>query len=114
MDFWDTFFDSDHRQRRDIESLRKSEAARKRAENRNLRSLDDQQARIEALEQQFGELRLVCQTLLTTLKESGTVKPEQISEVMHRIDAADGVVDGQSTPRGPDEPPSNGPQIRAW
>lgn len=114
MDFWDTFFDSDHRQRRDIEALRKSSVARQRAENRNRRSLDDQQDRIDALEQQVGELRLICQTLLTTLKETRVVKPEQIAEVMHRIDAADGVVDGQSTPPRPEEPPTKGPQIRTW
>ena len=63
------------------------------------RSLEDQEKRIAELEQQLGEVALICRTLLTVLRESGQVKPEQFQQVMNRIDLEDGVEDGRVSPK---------------
>jgi hypothetical protein len=43
------------------------------------------------------------------------VKPERLEEVITRMDAADGVIDGKITPQSePDEDPKTPPKIRTW
>ncbi|MGB0598811.1 MAG: hypothetical protein ACPGLY_19155 [Rubripirellula sp.] len=112
MDFWTNLFDNDYRQRADIESLKRQ--SKKRAA-REYRRIGDQQDRIDALEDQVGELALLCRSLLTLLREDGTVKPERLEEVMTRMDAADGVIDGKITQQSePDEDPKTPPKIRTW
>ena len=112
MDFWTHLFDNEYRQRADIESLKQSSIKKKR---RDQRTIQNQQDRIEALEDQVGELALLCRSLLTVLREDGTVRPERFEEVMKQMDAEDGVVDGKFTPEPPAEDSSTvAPEIRPW
>lgn len=115
MDFWDHLFDNEYKQRADIESLKRSSLARKRARMRDRQQAQDQQKRIEELEDQVGELALLCRSLLTVLREDGTVQPERFQEVVKRIDAEDGVIDGKITPEKLDsDEPQVAPQIQTW
>jgi hypothetical protein len=115
MDFWDHLFDNEYKQRADIESLKRSSLARKRARMRDRQQAQDQQKRIEELEDQVGELALLCRSLLTVLREDGTVQPERFQEIMKQIDAEDGVVDGKITPERPQpDEPQVAPEIRTW
>lgn len=114
MDFWDLFFDSDFKQRADIEALKRSEHARRVSRRHKLRQVEDMEQRIEQLEDQVGELALLCRTLLTVMREDGSIAPERFQEVMIRIDAEDGVVDGKVTPPKPPNDPPDAPEIHAW
>ncbi|MCA9136382.1 MAG: hypothetical protein KDB00_06480 [Planctomycetales bacterium] len=114
MGFWDHIFDNDYLQRADIESLKRQSRARQASRRSELRKIESQDQRIEQLEDQVGELTLLCRSLLTVLRQSGAVTPEKLQEVMDEIDAQDGVMDGKVTgPRRNDDPPS-APDIRAW
>ena len=115
MDFWDYLFDNEYYQRADIQSLKKQSLIWKQTQKRDRQQVNDQQKRIEELEDQVGQLALLCRSLLTVLREDGTVKPERLREVMDQIDAADGTVDGKITRPGP--PPNDSkvaPKIQTW
>ena len=115
MEFWDYLFDNEYRQRTDIQSLKKRTLSWKNAQQRVRNEVDDQQRRIEELENQVGELALLCRSLLTVLREDGTVKPEHLREVMNRIDAADGTIDGKITPpKPPSDDQPTAPKIQTW
>lgn len=53
--------------------------------------------RIEDLENQVGELALLCRGLVVALAEAKALNETRLREVMARIDAEDGVVDGRVT-----------------
>ncbi len=114
MDFWDHLLDNEYKQRADIEALKQSSEARRRARRRERQRAEDQQQRIEQLEDQVGELALLCRSLLTVLREDGTVQPERFQQVMQQIDAEDGVADGKITPQDPTPEDSPPIQIRPW
>ncbi|QDV42408.1 hypothetical protein Enr13x_22530 [Stieleria neptunia] len=114
MDFWDHLFDSDYKRRADIEKLKRAARRRVAARSHEIQQVDQQAKRIDQLEQNVGELALLCRSLLTVLRENRLVEPEQFQEVMDRIDAEDGVVDGMVTPQEPPDDPSQPPEIRAW
>ena len=114
MSIFDHLFDSEYKQRVDIESLKRGAQERRRARSRDRQQLDDQQKRIEELEDQVGELALLCRSLLTVLREDGTVEPERFQQVMEKIDAEDGVVDGKVTRSPPPDDPQIMPEIRTW
>jgi len=94
MSIWNYVFDNEWRQRSDIEALR-NRASRTRTRMRSSRSQQD--ARVDQLEDEVGELALLSRALLTILREQGVVDPARLAEVMHDIDAEDGVVDGKTT-----------------
>jgi hypothetical protein len=82
-------------QRSEINELKdQAQAARTRLDLNSR----DHRTRVEALEQQLGELALLTRALLEVLHENGSVKNEQILAAMAKIDAEDGVVDGRVTP----------------
>ncbi len=114
MDFWDHLFDSEYKRRADIEKLKRSARRRSAARYHDLQEVDKQSKRIDHLEQHVGELALLCRTLLTILRENDLVEPEQFQEVMSRIDAEDGVIDGMITPEPPPNNPPEPPEIRTW
>ncbi|MCD0460378.1 hypothetical protein [Roseiconus lacunae] len=114
MDLWNFLFDSDYKQRVDIESLRTTSRDYRRDKLRHRRELDDQSVRIEELEEQVGELALLCRTLLTTLRESGAIDPKQFETVMREIDLEDGVEDGKITRNQSDDDDSVPPSIDVW
>ena len=107
MSIWEHLFDNEYKQRADIDSLKRISLSRKRRRRSDRQQTLDQQKRIEHLEDQVGELALLCRSLLTVLREDGTVQPERFQEVMKQIDAEDGVDDGKITPKDPpqDDPP---------
>ncbi len=115
MDFWDHLFDNEYKQRADTESIKRSSLARKSARMRDRHEVQDQQKRIEELEDQIGELALLCRSLLTVLREAGTIQPERLQEVMKLMDAEDGMVDEKITPKSPpsDDPPV-ATKIQTW
>lgn len=92
MSVWKYLFDNEYLQRADIESLRTANRRRVRTAGRAERRLDE-------LEEEVEELTLLCRTLLTVLRESGTVDPSAIAETMKRIDLEDGVADGKVSDR---------------
>jgi hypothetical protein len=53
--------------------------------------------RIDELEARVGELALLCRALVTALEEKGALSHARLREVMDKIDAEDGVIDGQVT-----------------
>lgn len=112
MSFWDHLFDNEYKQRTDIESLKKKTRQGNRTLSRALANTEDHQARIETLEVQVGELALLCRSLLTILREDGTIQPERFEQVMQHIDEQDGTLDGKITPPEPPEPPQYPPIIR--
>lgn len=116
MGFWDNLFDNEYKQRADINHLRKMASARGLAQTRTSTQVLKQEERIEQLEEQVGELALLCRSLLTLLRENGTVDPEQFQEVLHRLDAEDGMVDGKISESKPpveeQEPPEPPPKPR--
>ena len=104
MSVWKYVFDHDLLQRGDIEHLRKRTRS---SEQRMRRRRKDVDARIETLEDEVGELTLLCQALLEVLRESGHLDADRLQAAMQRIDAADGVVDGKVTK--PSERPREDP-----
>lgn len=107
MSVWKYVFDSEFSQRNDIEDLKRRSAAM--AGQQRSRSLESQ-TRLEELEQEVGELTLLCRALLTVLRENGTIRPEAIEEVMRKIDLEDGVEDGKVT-RKKDPPAAPKPRF---
>lgn len=95
MSLWNHLFDSEWRQRSDIETL-KSVSMRQSSKLRQQGRKAEQ--RLKDLEQEVGELSLICRGLLTLLEQQGTVDPQALQEVLHSIDAEDGVIDGRITP----------------
>ena len=114
MDFWNFLFDSEYRQRADIESLKRMSIERKGARQRDRNRIKNQEERIQQLEDQVGELALLCRSLLTVLREDGTVAPERFEQVLSQIDAEDGVIDGKITPGKPPQDPPAAPEIQTW
>lgn len=116
MGFWDNLFDNDYKQRADINHLKQIASARRLSQIEATRNAREQEERIEELENQVGELALLCRSLLTLLRENGTVNPEQFQEVFNRLDAEDGTVDGKiskpNTPPPPEDPPEPPPKPR--
>ncbi len=101
MSIWSHVFDSEWSQRRDINSLKETNskvARHQRKQNQKIAS------RIEELEQDVSELTLLCRSLLTALRENGTLEPVAFEDVMRRIDLEDGVLDGKVAPKRPPPP----------
>jgi len=64
-------------------------------------SNSDPEARIEQLEQEVGELALVCKTLMRTLLEKRVCTGQEIENLFKQIDLEDGVADGKVTRTDP-------------
>lgn len=93
--FFDYVFDSDYKQRTDIEALRGNQH---RAGRMTGRRLDRTEDRVEALEQELGEVALLCRALLTCLRQAGALDPAKLEAAMREVDLEDGVLDGKVTP----------------
>ena len=109
MSVWKYVFDNEYLQRADIESLKD---ANRRRRHRQTQSNARAGKRLEELEEDVEELTLLCRTLLTVLRESGTVDPAEIAETMRRIDLEDGVVDGKVSDRQKPKPQARAPKSR--
>ena len=111
MAMWKYFFDNELFQRMDIERLEQRSDLLRRQARRAHRQQED---RLDDLEQDFGELALLCRALVAVLKEKGGVDDEALHAALQRIDAEDGVIDGRVTheserPRTPVVPPTAAP-----
>lgn len=95
MSIWNYVFDNEYRQRSDIEDLKRRSQVTGRSQTRKAKELD---RRVDELEEEVGEITLVCRSLLTLLRQSGVVDPTAFEAVMADIDAEDGVIDGRVTP----------------
>ncbi len=95
MSVWNHVFDSNIKQRADIEELRRRslDMAQRQHDRASIHK-----KRIEALEVEVGELTLLCRTMLTLLRENGILNPEAMDRIMREIDLEDGVLDGRVTP----------------
>ncbi len=96
-------FDSEWKQRADIESMKSRASVVGRSMRRRTGELSK---RIEELEDDVAELTLTCRTLLTILRESGVVDPIVFAEKFADIDAEDGVIDGKVTKPEPEVRPT--------
>ena len=109
MSVWKYLFDNEYLQRADIESLRSAQQSRRRT---HIRRSARAEKRLDVLEEEVEELTLLCRTLLTVLRESGTVDPAAIAETMRRIDLEDGVADGKVSDRPEPTPNVKTPQSK--
>ena len=75
----------------------KSLDERARAASASLHASRSSNDRVDELERHVGELALLCRALMVALEEKGTVSHARLREIMDKIDAEDGVVDGQVT-----------------
>lgn len=91
MSFFDPGTFHDRSQNRKIEDLERKAQAQKNTRRRASADRKD-------LENQIGELKLLCRALIATLKETGALDAELFEEHMKRIDAEDGTIDGKVTP----------------
>ncbi len=96
MTVWKYLFDNEYLQRSDIESLKNANRHRVRGQHR---SNANAAKRLDELEEDVEELTLLCRTLLTVLRESGTIDPAVVAETMRKIDLEDGVADGKVSDR---------------
>ena len=109
MSVWKYVFDNEYLQRADIESI-KSANQRRGLRQRQVGARAAR--RLDELEEEVEELTLLCRTLLTVLRESGTVDPAAIAETMRKIDLEDGVVDGKVSERPKPKPQAKAPESR--
>jgi formylmethanofuran dehydrogenase subunit E len=77
VSFWETFFDNDHRQRRDINDAR-ADAAYVAADLETLRG------QVIRLQRQLGDLSVLVSVLVRVLQESGGVDPQVLR---YRVEA---------------------------
>ncbi len=94
MSIYPHVFDSQWRQRLDINTMKTRASRVGRSMRRRTGELSQ---RIEELEGEVAELTLTCRTLLTVLHDSGVVDPKIFGEAFSSLDAEDGVVDGKVT-----------------
>lgn len=106
QDFMSVFkyiFDSDWSQRSDIEALkRQNQTLTDRLQNKRA-TVAENEARIAELEEEVGELALICKTLMQVMLENQICTGRDIEDALRRIDAKDGVVDGKVTKEQPVE-----------
>jgi hypothetical protein len=102
MSIWkDLFFDTEFRQRRDINTLRESLSESDDWLQSQSHSLRKAHERIEKLE-------LVCEALFELMQLKGIASREELSLLVQRIDLADGFEDGKIGPDRTAEAPSCG------
>lgn len=89
MGILDHLFDSDYRQREDIEELREqvSEAARDRPA--------DTSSSVRTLRKRVDQLELMLEALYAHMENKGDIDREKLSDLMIQVDLADGVEDGR-------------------
>jgi hypothetical protein len=93
MGWLDYIFDSDLRQRRDIEALRKES---RRLARRRIRRGANLQAQVNELEESVGALALLCRGLMGLLERKGLWDEQAFREICRQIDAEDGSEDGKA------------------
>jgi hypothetical protein len=102
---WDYVFDSEWRQRADIESLKERAS---QASYRLAHSAAHVDQRVERLEQQVSELALLARALVSVLEKKGGVTPDELHDAMKSI-AGEAVLEGKE--KLPDPPKDKGKAV---
>lgn len=95
MSMWDYLFDSEFKQRRDIQKLR---TRQEELHDKTFYSQRSTTRRLDDLEIERGELALYCRAAVQLMIEKKLITTEDFVNKMHEIDASDGKVDGAYTP----------------
>jgi len=93
MGVLDYIFDSDWRQRADIEALKRQN---RRIAHRRGTQTADLASRVKELEDAVGSLALLCRGLMGLLEKQDLWDEEAFKEICRQIDAADGSEDGKT------------------
>lgn len=96
MSIWNFVFDSEFRQRADLEGLR-NRLARSSAVGRV--RIGQTAARIRALEDELAEAALLLRSLYVYLKEQPGFDAQRFAAIIDQIDTSDGVKDAKLTKR---------------
>ncbi len=97
MSIFNYIFDSDWSQRSDIDALKRQNATLV-GHSRVRRSKEAaNEARVEELEQEVGELALLCKTMMQILLEKRVCTGQEFEALIAKVDASDGVSDGKVT-----------------
>ena len=100
MSFWDYLFDSDWKQRSDIEELRMQSSlnrAHRKNSRRQIEKITSLENRVEELEDGLGEVILLLMATMEMLKQSKQWDEETFNKSVALIDAHDGTVDGKTS-----------------
>ena len=88
MSFWDLY---QQMQISSMESNAKSE--RRRQRRKGLKT----ERRLEDLETEIEQLKLLCTALVRVATDAGQLDSDRLQKLLYQIDAEDGVVDGRIT-----------------
>ena len=88
MALWDYLFDSEYKQRDDINTLQASTGLAAEQSGRNARTLQSLQRRVDQQD-------LLIEALFRIVKDKGLVRDVEIRETIAQIDLEDGVEDGK-------------------
>ena len=99
---WDYLFDSEWRQRDDINSLKETQKRNLRFQSLIRGKTVERMQKLEETQHHMGELALYCRTAVTLLMDKGIITREEFLQRMKEIGASDGKADGELT----------GPQIK--
>lgn len=99
MTIWKYMFDSDVRQRDDIERLsersRKQQRNARRMQRRSSEKMAGFEDRIAELEEQVGSLQLINRALLEMLRKNPSWSDAEFKQLVYDLDMEDGVLDGR-------------------
>jgi hypothetical protein len=91
MSAWDFIFDSEHKQRSDIEDL-------KGAADRVDASVDGLWEELTRAKRRVARLELLCEGLIAYLQVKGPLDRDELAVMIQRVDLADGYEDGRVGP----------------
>lgn len=99
MSFWDYMFDTEYKQRSDIESLKARASRQSRSASGRTRQIgqkvEDMEELVGDLEEQIGGLMLINTSLMTYLRRRADWNELEFQEILEAIDLEDGELDGK-------------------
>jgi hypothetical protein len=100
MSIWDYVFDSDWKQRSDIEALRRASLDRTYRDRRDAAGQRDDieslEQRVSELEDDLGQATLFVMATMEMLKQTGNWDNDTFCAAMTAIDQRDGLQDGKA------------------
>lgn len=88
---WDFLFDSELRQRRDINALESDNALA-------MDSIDELRNKLDHYRRRMDRMELVCETLVRLLELKGQLTKDEFTLMLQRVDLSDGVEDNRIGP----------------
>ena len=96
MSFWDYVFDSEFRQRDDINNLSKSLRQKSKRDRRESRRQKEKLSeRIDELELEIARITLFSRSLLKILSDKNICTPAEWEATLRTLDLEDGKIDGR-------------------